>query len=223
MPSKLKSATRFALTSLLAAPFCLAHASLELERLGTYSQPDPAAAFDEGASEIVAFDKKSERLFVTNGDEGTVDIISISDPAAPALVGAINVIDNPAFGGFVGGGANSVAVHKGLVAAAIEADTVTDPGIVAFFDSDGNFLSMATLCALPDMVTFDSKGKTVLVACEGEPDDGVDPEGAIAVLEVRKDGEIKDVRITDFNAFDDDVSALRSRTWIWVTMKNSVG
>lgn len=210
MPLDLKRIGKLALTSLAAAPLSFAFAGLELERLGTYSQPDPAAAFDESAAEIVAFDKGSKRLFVTNGFNGTLDIISINDPAAPAFVGEINVTDNPDFGDFVGGGANSVAVARGLVAAAIEADTVTDPGVVAFFDTDGNFLSMATLCALPDMVTFTPNGKTVLVACEGEPDDGVDPEGAVGLVEVKRNGEIKEVRIADFNSFDDDAEALRA-------------
>jgi hypothetical protein len=210
MPFEFKHITRLALAGLVAAPLSLAHAQFELELLGTYSQPDPAAAFDESAAEIVAFDKKSERLFVTNGADKTIDIISIANAAAPALVGSINVTDNPDFDGFLGGGANSVAVSKGLVAAAIEADTVTDPGAVAFFDTDGNFLSMATLCALPDMITFDPKGKTVLVACEGEPDEGVDPEGAVAIVGVEKDGEITGVKIADFNAFDDQVDALRA-------------
>jgi hypothetical protein len=210
MPLNLKHIGRLTVASLVAAPINLAVADFELERLGTYVQSDPAAAFDESASEIVAFDKKSERLFVTNGAEGTLDIISISDPKEPSLIGTINVTDNPDFGGFVGGGANSVAAAKGLVAAAIESDTVTDPGAVAFFDTDGKFLSMAVLCALPDMIRFTPDGKTVLVACEGEPDDGVDPEGAIAIVDVKRDGEISDVRIADFNAFDSNVGALRA-------------
>jgi hypothetical protein len=210
MPLNLKCVSRFAVAGLVAAPITLAAADIELEKLGTYAHPDLPNAFDEGASEIVAFDKKSERLFVTNGYDGTLDIISISDPTAPVLVGTINVTNNPDFGSFVGGGANSVAVAKGLVAAAVEAETVTDPGAVAFFDTDGNFLSMAELCALPDMVRFTPDGKTVLVACEGEPDDGVDPEGAIAIVDVKKDGEVKNVRIADFNAFDDAVDVLRA-------------
>ena len=213
MPVNLKRISRLALACLIAPLLSLAHADIDLERLGTYSQPDPTAAFDESAAEIVAFDKKSKSLFVTNGNDKTIDIIDISDPTAPVLDGTINVTDNPDFGDFMGGGANSVAVARGLVAAAIEADTVTDPGAVAFFDTDGNFLSMDMMdgrCALPDMVTFTPNGKTALVACEGEPDGGVDPEGAVAIIELRKNGRIKDVKIADFNAFDGEVDALRT-------------
>ncbi|MEE4193170.1 MAG: choice-of-anchor I family protein [Halieaceae bacterium] len=202
--------SQITLASVMAASALTAQAGIELELLGTYGQPDPAAAFDESAAEIVAFDKRSQRLFVTNGNEKVLDIISISDPASPSLVGSINVTDNPDFGAFVGGGANSVAVYKGLVAAAIEADTVTDDGAVAFFDTDGNFLSLAIVCALPDMLTFTPDGSKVLAACEGEPDEGVDPEGGVAIIDVKRDGDIRRIRIADFNDFDDDVDTLRA-------------
>ena len=80
MPVNRKRFSRPALACLIATPLSLAHADIDLERLGTYSQPEPAAAFDESAAEIVAFDKKSESLFVTNGNDKTIDIIDISDP-----------------------------------------------------------------------------------------------------------------------------------------------
>ena len=211
MLANLKRFNRLALASLVAAPLSLAQASIDLELLGTYSQPDPGAAFDASAAEIVAFDKKSDRLFVTNGNDKTIDIIDISEPASPVLYDSINVTDDSGFGDFLGGGANSVAVARGLVAAAIEADTVTDNGAIAFFDTDGNLLSLEVIdgCALPDMVTFTPKGRKALVACEGEPDGGIDPEGAVAIIDVRRNGTIKDVMVADFNDFDDQVEALR--------------
>lgn len=183
--------------------------SIELELLSSYVQPDPAAAFDESAAEIVAFDKRSERLFVTNGNGKTIDIISISDPAAPILVSSINVTDNPDFGSFVGGGANSVAVYKGLVAAAVENDTVTDPGRAVFFDTDGNLINIVEVGALPDMITFTPRGKEVLVANEGEPDDGVDPEGSVSIIHL--DGGVENawVSTADFNDFDEYANELR--------------
>lgn len=209
MPINVQRFRRLMLACVTAAPLSLAHAGIELELLDTYSQPDPGAAFDESAAEIVAFDKKSERLFVTNGNDKTIDILDISDPADLIFISAINMTDNPAFGDFVGGGANSVAVSKGLVAVAVEADTVTDPGIVAFFDTDGNFLSKVTVGALPDMLTFTPDGKTVVVANEGEPHDDIDPEGSVSIIEVKKDGEVKNVMTADFNDYDDKADELR--------------
>lgn len=205
--------SRLALAGLLIAPLAIAKPGskgIEVELLGTYSQPDPAAAFDKSASEIVAFDKNSERLFVTNGADKTLDILSISDPSAPSLVGSINVADNPDFGAFVGGGANSVAVARGIVAAAVEADTVTDPGAVAFFDTDGNFLGLVSVGALPDMLTFTDNGKTLLVANEGEPNAGIDPEGSISIIDIKKGVAKAVVTTASFNAFDHSSEALRA-------------
>ena len=149
--------------------------SIGLELLGTYSQPDPAAAFDESATEISAFDPRSQQLFVTNGADGTLDVLDLSDPTAPALVRQIDVSGPLGSGTFIGDGANSVAVYRGIVAAAVQADPVTDPGAVALFDTDGNLLNLVAVGALPDMLTFTDDGRFLLVANEGEPDEGVDP------------------------------------------------
>ena len=200
-----------AIACLAIAPMTFAgpDKSIELEFLSSYVQPDPAAAFDESAAEIVAFDKRSERLFVTNGNDKTIDIISISDPAAPVLVGSINVTNNPDFGSFVGGGANSVAVYKGLVAVAVENDTVTDPGRAAFFDTDGKLISIVEVGALPDMITFTPKGKEALVANEGEPDGGIDPEGSVSIIHLDDGAENAWVSTADFNDFDGYADELR--------------
>ena len=64
---------------------------------------------------------------------------------------------------------NSVAVHDGVVAVALQADPKTDPGVVKFFDTDGTFLNQVTVGALPDMLVFSHNGRWLLVANEGEP------------------------------------------------------
>lgn len=133
--------------------------------------------FDEGAAEIVAYDAASQRAFFTNADANSLGILDISDPANPALVEYIDLSS-------YGDGTNSVAVSAGLVAVAVEADPVTDPGSVVFFDTDGDFLHSVTVGALPDMVTFTPDGSKVLVANEGEPDDGVDPEGSVSIIDI---------------------------------------
>ena len=85
-----------------------------------------------------------------------------------------------------GEGVNSVAVHKGLVAAAVEAKPKQAPGKVVFFDAAGQHLADVTVGALPDMVTFTPDGRTVLVANEGEPSDDyeTDPEGSVSLIDV---------------------------------------
>lgn len=148
---------------------------LKLEVLGTFSH----GGYDEGAAEIVAFDPTTMTLFIVNGESDTIDLLDITDPAMPALKGQIDST-------MYGGAANSVDVYEGLVAVAIEADPKQDPGVVAFFDVEGNFISSVTVGALPDMVTFTHDGGKVLSANEGEPTDdySVDPIGSVSIIDL---------------------------------------
>jgi hypothetical protein len=62
--------------------------------------------FDSGGAEIVAYDPRTQRLFVVNAQEPTVDVLSIRDPSRPKKVGEIDVTP-------FGAVANSVAVYEG--------------------------------------------------------------------------------------------------------------
>ncbi len=106
------------LTTAILAITCSAHAkppaNISLQQIGTYE----TGVFAESAAEIVAYDEKSQQLFVINAQAKTVDILDISDPMGPVLAGTIDVsLELPD-----AGGVNSVAVHKGLVAIAVEHD-----------------------------------------------------------------------------------------------------
>ncbi len=129
------------------------------------------------SGETVAFG--GGKIFVTNtAGGGSVDVVSIADPAAPALVQRVSTAAY--------GLPNSVAVNNGLVAVAVEAAVKTDPGKVVFYDIDGTYLSDVTVGALPDMLTFTTDGNRVLVANEAEPNAAytIDPEGSVSVLDV---------------------------------------
>jgi hypothetical protein len=194
--------TRFAralpLALALVGALAVAHAQddrVELRWLGTAA----TGAFDASAAEIVAHDPASQRLFVVNAQSGQLDVIDIADPSAPRFVATLQV-------GAEGEVANSVDVHEGLVAVAIEAPEKTDPGRVAFFDVDGVLLASVTVGALPDMLTFTPDGRRVVVANEGEPNDdySVDPEGSVSIIDVARTGaglELS-VRTADFRAYD---------------------
>lgn len=169
--------------------------SIALTPLGTYA----SGHFDGGGAEIAAFDETSDRIFVANAADASVDILDAADPAAPARVGAIDVTP---FGPL----ANSVAVHDGVVAVAIEADPSTAPGTLAFFDANGGLLSTVQVGAQPDMVTFTPGGDYALVANEGEPNDDytVDPEGSVSIVDLREgasDVRQSDVRTAGFGQF----------------------
>lgn len=177
--------------------------SLALEKLASYD------GLVLGASEITAFDPASKRLFVVNGANKSVNVLDVSTPAAPRLVGTIDI-------SALGGGVNSVAVNDGLVAMAIEATPKTSAGLVAFYNAaDLRLLHTVTVGALPDMLTFTSDGKTVLVANEGEPNsygfaDSVDPEGSISVITVNRTGGTSTVATADFRAYIGRENELRA-------------
>lgn len=150
--------------------------TVTLTPLGTYE----TGLFDVAAAEIVKYDPGTQRLFVVNAEAAVVDVLDASNPNSPTKIGEIDATS-------LGAGANSVAVHDGLVAVAIEADPKTDPGLVAFYFADSlELLATVPAGALPDMVTFTPNGRRVLVANEGEPSENytVDPVGSITVIDI---------------------------------------
>lgn len=129
--------------------------------------------------EIVAYDAGTGRYFVTNPGSDELDIFTSSATGQLSLIGSIPLAGAP----------NSVAVHSGLVAVAVEGPTKQDLGQVQFFDAATGTVSGAavTVGALPDMVAFTPDGTKVLTANEGEADEPTglnNPEGSISVVDV---------------------------------------
>ena len=170
-----------------------ANAPIELKVAGTYA----SGVFDEGAAEISAYDPWTRRLFVTNANANTVDVLDIRNPRKPRLRFTIDLSE-------YGAGVNSVAVSNGVVAVAVEADPKQGPGSVVFFDVKGRYLNDVTVGALPDMVTFTPDGTRVLVANEGEPDDDyvVDPEGSISIIDISAGIASASVATANFQAYN---------------------
>ena len=207
-PWALLGATAVAIAAMVSAcgggdPVELTPTAMTLEKIGGYE----GGAL--GAAEITAFDAATARLFVVNGANGTVDVLDLRDPKSPKLVGTLNVSS-------LGAGVNSVAVHDGLVALAIEASPKTNPGAVAFYNAaDLRQLEVVTVGAQPDMVTFTPDGRYLLVANEGEPNsyglpDSVDPEGSISIITVNRGGK-PTVATADFKAFNGKEAELRAQ------------
>jgi len=185
------AASDFAATSYSASG---AEISLKVE--GTYH----SGVFDGGAAEIAAYDRRTKRLFVTNADANTVDVLSIRNIENPRLLDTIDL--SP-----YGAGVNSVAFKRGVVAIAVEADPKQDPGSIVFFNRRGRFLSQVAVGALPDMVTFTPDGSKVLVANEGEPNDDYDndPIGSVSIIDLSGgvvDLSDADVTHIDFSAYN---------------------
>jgi 2',3'-cyclic-nucleotide 2'-phosphodiesterase / 3'-nucleotidase / 5'-nucleotidase len=179
-----------------------------LSVIGSYA----SGIFNAGGSEIAAHDPLTQRLYVVNAQDASINVLSIANPAAPTLVATLSLIP-------FGGVANSVAVFEGLVAVAMEATpNRTDPGKVVFFDSAFNVVSVVTVGAIPDMLTFSHRGRYVLVANEGEPKsynqlDSVDPEGSVSIIDLR-DGAANltqaNVSTAGFTAYNGAEATLRA-------------
>ena len=148
--------------------------TISLEKIGQFAGGGP------GAAEITAFDAVSQRLFVVNGAQGTVDVLDLRTPSSPRKLATLSVAR-------FGASANSVATHGGVVAVAIEAFDKQARGTVAFYRATTlELISSAQVGALPDMLTFSKSGRYVLVANEGEPSGDYlkDPEGSVSVIDV---------------------------------------
>lgn len=129
--------------------------------------------------EIVAYDAASGRYFVTNPDSDALDVFFAN---ASGILSYVNSIP-------LAGAPNSVAIHGGLVAVAVEAAVKQDPGQVQFFDAATLAANGAavTVGALPDMLAFTPDGTKVLTCNEGEADEPtglVNPEGSVSIVDV---------------------------------------
>lgn len=178
-----------------------ADTTIALSKLGQYQ----TGLFDQSAAEIVKYDAANQNAYVVNAASGKVDILNLSNPAAPTKVGDLDGSD-------IGGAANSVSIYGGVIAVAIEAATKQDPGAVLLFDaSNGQRLNNLTVGALPDALTFTPDGKFILVANEGEPNSDYtnDPVGSISVIDMQNGAAKATVKTADFTAFNGQEDSLR--------------
>lgn len=146
-----------------------------------------------GAAEVVVHDAARGRLLVTNAAAGRVEVLTLDRDGdgdgrfyrgAPIGVGAglNSVAVSPVAGNSAEAKRDGGARIRAAIAVAGEPKTAA--GRVLLLDEEDRVVWSVVVPALPDMVTFTPDGARVVVACEGEPADGVDPAGAIAVIDV---------------------------------------
>jgi hypothetical protein len=171
----------------------ISSAQVDLVHLGTYA----TGIYNAGASEISAYDAATRHLFVTNGAQQRLDILSIADPTQPQLVASIDVTP-------YGSHANSVAARGGVVAVAMQAADAQANGKIVFFDAAGTYLGQVPAGAMPDMLTFTPDGTKVISADEGEPNDAytVDPRGSVTIVDLSAGVAAATAVTLDFTAFD---------------------
>ncbi len=164
-------------TLLLALIGTLSQAQINPVFIGRYS----TGLYDKASAEINAYHPKSKQMFVTNGPDTSLKVVSLANPNSPVQVASISI--KP-----YGIDLTSVAVSNDLVAVAvIDSMGKTANGSIVFFNANTlAFISKVKVGALPDMVTFTPNGLKVLVANEGEPNDNytIDREGSISIIDV---------------------------------------
>ena len=177
--------------------------------LGTYR-----TGSGEGSAEVVAYEASSERLFVMNNVTDRIEIVDLSDPAAPTKTAEIDVA--ALVSGYDasedGSGMNSIAIANGVLAVAIEAPVKSDPGTVALFSTaDGSLIKTLNVGSLPDMLTFTPDGTKLVVANEGEnPDEGeVESAGSVSLIDLSTGAANATVSTTGFSALNGSEDALR--------------
>lgn len=157
-----------------------AESGLSATLLATYSTGLADVEEEISSGETVAV--RGDRMYVTNANDVSLDIVDVSNPAAPRL---LERVDLKAYGASV----NSVDVSsRNLIAVAIDAPRKTNPGTVVFLTPGGQVIRTAQVGAGPDMVAFTPRGDRLLVANEGEPDcygaGCTDPVGSVSVIDV---------------------------------------
>jgi len=149
---------------------------LTFTRLWTHGHTTPGQV-----SEIPAFDAKTDTIWVA----GVVGV-DVLDGATGTLIEHIDVTGS--------GLVNSVAIHNGLAAFAVEAaPDRRKPGVVLFYDTRTRrqLGEPVTVGSLPDMLTFTHDGSRVLVANEATPNAvadapyvSPDPKGSVSIIDV---------------------------------------
>jgi hypothetical protein len=159
---------------------------LTFTKLWTHSHDTPGQV-----SEIAAFDPRTNTIWIA----GVVGV-DVLDAETGALVQHIDVTAH--------GAVNSVAIHNGLAAFAVEAASQSatcpscdrrTPGKVLFYDTATRLpsgdITEVGVGSLPDMLTFTHDGGKLLVANEATPNPaadtpyvGFDPPGTVSIIDV---------------------------------------
>ncbi|MDZ7869936.1 MAG: choice-of-anchor I family protein [Rheinheimera sp.] len=190
-------------------------------------------SYGAGAAEIAAFHAPSKRIFVVNGAANRIEVLdgtniksqALSDPltasnltsqplALPATATVRNSADQDETVAL--GFANSISIQGQLLAVAVENKNRTDAGVALIYDlSQGAPLLKQAIRvgAQPDMLTFSSDGKWLLVANEGEPanDYSADPEGAVSLISLTNAVAATQAKTVSFTALNSDKASLAAK------------
>ncbi|MGB1661603.1 MAG: choice-of-anchor I family protein [Planctomycetota bacterium] len=194
--SMLLRASLVVLLGILPSISGLAGGGVTLTHFATYH----SGLFEASASEIVAHDPRSGRIFVTNASTGNLDVLQLSVTNGLTLVSVINT-PNPV---------NHVRIwDDGVESHVITASpgaNLTSPGTVGVYSTTGVPQATYTVGAFPDMLYVTSNG-LVLTANEGQPAGANNPEGSVSIIDLNT-GIVQTVSFSGFNGQE---AALRNQ------------
>lgn len=177
--------------------------TVQLQHIHSYQVGSPGS----NSSEISAYDASNHRLYTANSVANKLEILNLSNPYS---ISPISSIPLNAYGKI-----NSVAVHDGIVALAMENNNPQLDGFVVFMDQDGNFINQVTVGAMPDMITFTHDYSKILTANEGEPNANytIDPEGSVSIIDISGGiASLTQAQVTavGFTSFNPNINSLRA-------------
>lgn len=191
-------------------------------------------------SEIAAFDSLNGNIWVAGGNG--VDVLNAT---TGSLVQHIAI---PSYGSI-----NSIAIHNGIAAFAIESTAARNSaGVIQFYDTttrsmpSGLYPSSVTVGALPDMVAFTADGSRLLVANEGTPNPVADapyttpdPMGSVSIINMATRSVMATATLSGLTASGDysrsasvgmnfepeyiAINATGTKAWVTLQEHNAIG
>ncbi|MGL5112901.1 MAG: choice-of-anchor I family protein, partial [Flavobacterium sp.] len=186
------------------------------ENPGSFKEVGSLTIGGSGAAEISAYDETTKKLFtVNNSTANKVDVIDLTDPSKPVV---LTSMDMSAYSG----AANSVAVHDGKLAVALESKANKQEAgkVVVFNTATYALIKEITVGALPDMLTFSPDGKFIVTANEGEPNDSysLDPEGSVSIIDITANYAVTTL---NFAQFSSQLSDLKTKGFRIASVSNN--
>lgn len=193
-----------AIAVLLSATFgaCKKESILKESEIDTIL-PEDIASFKETAmidlggttaSEISAYDPLTKKLFVVSNDGGAkVEVLDLFKYPTVTKMQTLNFPNNA--------GINSVAVHDGLLAIALDGANKQANGDIVILKTNSLIeVKKIAVGAMPDMVTFSPDGNYIISANEGEPNDAytIDPVGSVSIIDVKNNFTVKTLDFAKF-------------------------
>lgn len=170
--------------------------NLKLERINVYKSETGCKT-----TEIVSIQEKTKRLALSCSDKGTVDILSIKQPAKPTLLNSFSIGENNEI--------SSIAFHpsENIIAAAALNNDPFDNGSIQFHDADsGEILNTLKTGVHPDGLAFSPNGKYLVVANEGEAyhyngKDYESPDGSVTLINYTNanDAHAVQIKLSDYS------------------------